>query len=121
MTRKGQYLLSRRTALQRDSWTYGDWGQYLAFRDNGEACCVRHALLPIYCAIAGLILLWFPALAIACAVQGMAVSWNSIAGVAFAAFLLLGPEVVLSFTDWRLVVVVLTCTRKGDGTWERDL
>jgi hypothetical protein len=34
---------------------------------------------------------------------------------------LIGVAIALTCTQWRLVKVVLTCTRKGDGTWERDL
>lgn len=114
---KGSYLIIRRGALCEDSWTYGDWRQYIAFRDNGDACCVRMSVLPSILAMLGASLL----AVVAVAAQGVLVRWPVMAFYAFLGFALCGPALVQLLTDWRLVVVVLTCTRKGEGRWERDL
>jgi hypothetical protein len=118
---KGSYLIIRREALKVDGWTYGDWRQYVAFLDNGDACCVRISALPFVLAMVGFVALCLPAMALFFWWQGVDVAWTRVGVLAFIGFCLLGPEAVLAFTTWRLCVIVGTATKRSDGSWERDL
>jgi hypothetical protein len=121
MTKLGQRLIVRREALKEDSWTYGEWRQYIVFRDNGDACCVRLSTLPHMLFLIGLVGLTLPLMGAFFWWNGVGIAWGNVAWSTGISFALVTPHLIQRLAGWRLVVVVLTCTRKGDGSWVRDL
>lgn len=112
----------RRSSLQVDGFTYGDWRQYVAFLDDGTAICCRISTLPATLAIVGFALLTMAACGVLMLASGIPVySWR-VAGCAFLGFALAGPWAVTWFTDWRLVVPVSEpMQRREDGSYWRNI
>ena len=119
-----RYLIIRRQALSQDSWTYGDWRQYVAFLDNDEAVCCRGSSLPFNLLLTGIVLIALAGMGtwVALAAPAVPVYWWRIFAVAATGFAMTGVQFVVWFTDWRLMVMVSQkMPRKDDGTWERKL
>lgn len=95
-----------RAKLQRDSWTHGDWRQYVAFLDDGSAICCRISGLPATLAVAGFIILALAGMGFLTAGMGVPVYWWRIYAFAFVGFALLGPWLITWFTPWRMIVPV---------------
>jgi hypothetical protein len=55
--RKGEYFLIHKRAIARDSWTGGDYTQYIADRDDGSLQPSRISMLPWLPLMIGLVLL----------------------------------------------------------------
>jgi hypothetical protein len=55
--RKGEYFLIHKRAITRDSWTGGDYTQYIADRDDGSLQPSRVSMLPWLPLLTGLVLL----------------------------------------------------------------
>ena len=62
-------FLCRHCDMWEDSWTYGDWRQYICRRPDGSLVPARHSTLPVLAAGAGLALF---ALACLCSWTGAA-------------------------------------------------
>lgn len=61
---RNNYFIIRKQALREDGWTYGDWRQYVANRDDGSVQCCKHSQLPLLPLIIGICLLEMVALAV---------------------------------------------------------
>lgn len=115
-------MIVRAAALQEDGWTYGEWRQFVAYLDNGQAVCCRHARWPFYAFLSGLLLLATIAVATwANHTQGVPLYWGRVYWAAVLAFALTGPQLLFSLTGWRCVARVGPyMDREPDGTYRRN-
>jgi hypothetical protein len=109
--RKGEYFLIRKRAIARDSWTGGDYTQYIASRDDGSLQPSRISMLPWAPLMIGLILLEL----IACEVFLRPVlvmnpppitNWDYLYTLTFIGFMLSGIGFGLLVGDYRLMKAV---------------
>lgn len=118
-----RYLIIKRRALFADGWTYGDWRQYVAWRDDGSACLVRMSNLPLFASLVGVFFL----LAAGCGTwlkveaPDAIVGWGKLFGYACLGFALVAPLLITWLTQWRLCVIVGRAVRRADGSyWRAD-
>ena len=116
-----KYLIIKRDALKRDGWTYGDWAQYVAFRDDGTAACVRMSQLPAIFGMLGLALVatmtW---LCLDPSIPPGAIIWPRAYAMLAVGFAMVGFSLLFTVTRWKLVKVVGKVTRRLDGSYWRD-
>jgi len=84
------YFFSREGEMWRDSWTYGDWRQYICRRPGGQTQCARFSTFPIF----GLMI-------------GVALWTILLLTVGFALFVDLGHRVNGPLLIWFMVVGTL--------------
>lgn len=104
--------------LQEDSWTYGDWKQYVAFINDHTAVCCRASLAPTIWGSIGFSIL----LAILLIVINMPhsmIDWVNLAIITFVGFALLGPAFIELVTPWRWMVPVDRPFKGSNGTFDR--
>lgn len=97
------YLIIHKRALSEDSWTYGDWRQYIARRDNGGLQCCRISILPLFATVIPAAFLLLVAMAVL--IGNMSVA-NLNPLPVLIAFMVLGLGAALQFGDYRLAVPV---------------
>lgn len=103
----GGYLIVKRSCLKEDNWRYGEWRQYVAFVDEERAYPCRCSTLPLFAALGGLVLLGLAFTGVAAAAyHGIGVYWDRVAIMSLVGFLLIGPELLFYFSQWRLVKTV---------------
>lgn len=117
-----RYIALKRAALFEDGWTYGDWRQYVAWKDKDTAACVRMSRLPFILGLVGTCLV----LVVTMAVMSVAPVWSLIAWprtlvMLFVGFAFIGVGLLFSVTKWRLVVVVGEVRKQADGSFHRVL
>jgi hypothetical protein len=109
--RKGEYFLIHKRAIARDSWTGGDYTQYIADRDDGSRQPARISMLPWLPLGIGLVLLEL----VACAVfltpllqvhAPPITNWNYVYTLTFIGFVSFGIGLGLLVGDYRLMKAV---------------
>lgn len=110
-----------RAKLQRDSWTYGDWRQYVVFLDDGSAVSCRISGVPATLAMIGFIVLAIVAMLVWVMVATpLPVIWGRLFFLTSIGFALLGPWLVTWFTPWRIVIPVSEPMKPdSDGSYWR--
>lgn len=112
-----RYLIIKRKALFEDGWTYGDWRQYVAWRDDGTASCVRMSRLPGYLSLLGVCLLSLAATVVFAdwSTGGLLpLAWGRLFWLTFAGFAALGLAGWFTVTPWRLTVIVGKVRKRPD-------
>lgn len=77
-------FIVRRTDMWEDSWTYGDYKQFICNRPNGQTQCARYSGIPILLWWAGLAMMW------TCALTIWFIAIDRINYVHWAIFLIIG-------------------------------
>lgn len=108
--RKGEYMLIRKDALSKDSWTGGNYTQYIAKRDDGSLQPCKGSMIPFYLLMIGLALLEMVALAVfltpALVTSPPPLNWPYIYVVTVIGFLATGIAAGLLLGDYRLMKAV---------------
>jgi hypothetical protein len=113
-------LIVRKSCLQEDSWTHGNWKQYIAFIDDDTVVVCRRAVMPVVVGLLGLAVLTL-ALMVAVTTPFELVHWDRLFSVAVGAFFFMAPAIIELFTDWRwMVPVARPMKRHADGSFWRD-
>lgn len=115
-----RYLIIKRTALKEDGWAYGDWRQYVAFRDDGSAACVRMSSLPATLGLVGLFVAMCLSVAMLTWPPGT-IAWGRAWASLSLALSMVGVWSLFTMTQWRLVVIVGKVTQRADGSYYRVL
>lgn len=115
-----QPFIVRKQCLQEDSWTNGDWRQYIAFIDRDTAVICRPSPGPIIFGLFGFALLAVLMLLILSTQDWSMVDWWGFGCVSIISFMLMGPLIIEFFTNWRWMIALHECKRRSDGSFYRD-
>lgn len=108
------YFVCPRADMREDSWTYGDWRQYLCTHEDGSVQCAKISDLPFMLGILGLIPLFLGLLGVYIGFYDFdAVKWPWVLG--FLAVGLLVEWLVLAFHMARLHLMVPVGPKQYDG------
>jgi hypothetical protein len=115
-------LLIKRDSLSEDSWTYGDWRQYVAFLPGDRAVCCRVSGIPASLGVMGLIIAAIACMSVLSAVMmGIPLYWDRVTITGMIGILFMVPMLVTIFTPWRLVKTVSKIMhRNANGGFLRD-
>lgn len=113
-------FIIRKWHLQEDSWTGGDYRQYVAFVDDETAVICRHSNAPLLFGALGFALLVAIALLVLNSPRDM-IDWWGAFFVSIVGLMLVGPLVVEVITPWRWMVQLHKPMKKRpDGSFYRD-
>lgn len=112
--RKGEYILIRKQVLSRDSWTYGDYRQFIAERDDGSLQPCRSSKIPFHLTMFGFVLLMIVGMIFLNFTLGdRIVNWGNAYIMTFIGFVSFGVGLGLEIGDYRLMKA--TGWRSYDG------
>lgn len=113
-------FIIRDSCLQKDSWTHGDYVQYVAFVDDDTAVVCRRSMAPTIFGALGLAMLAALFLIVFNA-DYTRIDWWGVFFVAVIGFALIGPAVVEWITPWKwMVQTQREMKRLPDGSFRRD-
>jgi hypothetical protein len=106
--------------LQRDSWSHGDYIQYVAFVDDDTAVICRRSAAPFIFGALGFAMLLVIGLLVLNSPSDM-IDWWGAGIVSIIAFMLIGPMTVELITPWRWMVQLRPeMKRRPDGSFYRS-
>lgn len=117
-------LIVRKNCLRKDSWTGGDFTQYLAQIDKETLIVCRHSSIPLIFGVLGFAMLVAIGMLIVRSPSHLIDWWGAFI-VSSIGFMLMGPVLVELITPWRWMVQLhkpLKARRDGQGNtyWYRD-
>lgn len=100
------YRIVKLADRMEDSWTYGDWTQFIIQRPDGKRQCARHSSIPWLMAVLGMLLLGFVALSAVASLVAFPVMWDRVLKILLVGLVLFIPLALEFATGRRLMVTV---------------
>ena len=100
------YFFCGEEDMFRDSWTYGDWRQYICNRPGGQTQCARFSRIPAYGLLIGLVCLTLVGFAAFMNWNDVPVRWSLVAMTAVVGCLAITPFVAGWFFQVYLMKAV---------------
>jgi hypothetical protein len=104
--RKGEYFLIHKRAIARDSWTGGNYTQYIANRDDGSLQPCKGSMIPFVLLLIGLMLLELVAMAVFMPSPRPIANWEYVYTLTLIGFICFGVGLGLQFGNYRLMKAV---------------
>lgn len=109
--RKGEMILIRKQALHKDSWTGGDYTQYIAHRDDGSLQPCKGSMIPLVLLMIGFVLLELVGLSVFLTPVMVdnappITNWNYVYTLTLVGFMSFGVGAGLLVGEYRLMKAV---------------
>lgn len=105
------YLIVRRDRMFHDSWTYGDWRQYIVNLDDSanSTRCAKISEVPFFVGLLGVVVLSLPVVALTLAVAGVPtdkIAWDRVMWALMLGVILTTVGFTFTFSRYRLMKAV---------------
>ncbi len=113
---KDWLFITHADSYNLDSWTYGDWRQYVATRSDGSLQPCRISGLPAVSMMLGCVLMMPIIFALIFYFQGVdpeKLAWGRATGAAIIGFVMTIPWIICWTTPWEVMTAV--APRSYDG------
>lgn len=104
MFKHGKPFFCSADDMWQDSWSYGDWRQYICNRPNGETQCARFSTAPVFMGLASVVLVTIVVMAMMLPMGTLRPDAALVLIV--VAFVLALPIIAGYFSGWYLMVPV---------------
>lgn len=103
---RNNYIIIRQRAIMgQDSFTYGNWRQYIVKRDDGAIQPCKHSMLPFWAGLFGMVVLAIVAMVVFMIPPSL-VKWPNLWVMTFIGFAAATTGLMLQFGTYRLMYAV---------------